>query len=390
MRVLHVTPCYAPAYRYGGPIQSVERLVEAHRLLGVEQRVVTTNADGERVLNVPRGWTMRNRVPTQYFRRWIARDISPFLLLEAYNSSRWADIVHVTGVFSVTSVLGLMAARAACKPVVLSIHGALQPIAMQTREGRKRAWLQVFRNLYDEVGLFCATANHEASAIREIFGANCRVAIVPNGTEAITDEDRAIIAKVPRDSSIIGMMGRLHPIKAVDRVLEAMATLRQRGLITKLKFAGPVEDPAYRDALLLQARRLDLADSFELVGSVYGVEKLRFYAGCAILVVASHSENFGNVVVEALNVGTPVVASHGTPWAELADLGCGAWVDNQPQLLADAIAPYIISPELRASAGEAGRLLVKRKYLWPDVARQMAKIYELEIDRCACPTDRRM
>jgi glycosyltransferase involved in cell wall biosynthesis len=94
------------------------------------------------------------------------------------------------------------------------------------------------------------------------------------------------------------------------------------------------------------------------------------------LVVASHSENFSNVVVEALSVETPVVASLGTPWAELAEVGCGAWVDNQAKPLADAIEPFLTSPELRRSAGVEGRLLVQRKYTWPTIARQLLEAYD--------------
>jgi glycosyltransferase involved in cell wall biosynthesis len=377
MRVLHVTPSYAPAYGYGGPIQSVERLVAALARLGVEQRVVTTNADGDRTLDVPRGWTSRNGVPTKYLPRWRAPDIAPSLLPEAFESSRWADVVHVTGVFCVPSVLGLMAARAAAKPTILSTRGALQPVAMQTRPDRKQAWLRLFSNIYDDVGVFHATAEHEARAIEETFGANRRLVIIPNGTEPFTDaEVSALCSDGPLSPPLIGMLGRLHPIKAVDRVLDALDLLQRAGVVARLQFAGPVQDLAYRDSLLAQADRLGLANRFELLGPLHGMEKLRFYARCSVLVVASHSENFSNVVVEALNLRTPVVASLGTPWAELAEAGCGAWVANQPESLADAIAPFITSPRVRLEAGAAGRHLVQRKYTWPTIARQMAELYD--------------
>lgn len=382
MRVLHVTPSYAPAYGYGGPVQSVERLVATLSTLGVEQRVVTTNANWDRTLDVPRGWTSRNGVPTRYLRRWLAPDIAPFLLPEALDCSRWADLVHINTVFCVPSVFALLAARAVERPVVYSVRGALQPVAMQTRRGRKQAWLQLFSRLYNEVGIFHATAQHEARAIQDTFGANRRLAIIPNGTDRLSDREvDNLRGQGTSDPPVIGMLGRLHPIKAVDCVIEALHLLRRDGVTARLQFVGPVQDIAYRDALLVQAERLGLADHFELCGPLYGEAKLRFYARCSVLVVASHSENFSNVVVEALNVRTPVVASLGTPWADLANLGCGAWVANQPRPLADAIAPFVTSPDARARAGEAGRALVLQKYTWPTVARQMAEVYEQEIRR---------
>ena len=382
-----MTPSYAPAYGYGGPIQSVERLVAALATLGVDQRVLTTNADGDRTLAVSRGWTSRNGVPTKYLPRWRAPDIAPSLLPEAFESSRWADVVHVTGVFCVPSVLGLMAARAAGKPTILSTRGALQPVAMQTRQSRKQAWLQLFSHVYDEVGMFHATAAHEARAIEQTFGAGRRVVIIPNGTEPVSDaEVSGLLGEATCEPPVIGMLGRLHPIKAVDRVLDALDLLQRAGVVARLQFAGPVQDLAYRDSLLAQADRLGLANRFELLGPLYGKEKLRFYARCSVLVVASHSENFSNVVVEALNLRTPVVASLGTPWAELAEVGCGAWVANQPESLADAIAPFITSSKVRLEAGAAGRQLVQRKYTWPTIARQMAEVYDTEVCRSHAAT----
>jgi len=382
MRVLHISPSYAPAYIYGGPIQTIERLVAAIELHGVEQRVVTTNANGETTLDVPEGWTSRNGVKTNYLHRWRAPDIAPSVLSEAFDSSQWADLVHVSGVFCVTSVLGLLAARAAGRPIILSIHGALQPVAMQIHQKRKQAWLQMFSRIYENVDIFHATAAHEACAIQNTFGMNRRLVIIPNGDEPISDAIVSDLRRVaPSTPPVIGMIGRLHPIKAVDRVLDALVILHRRGLTANLEFAGPVQDASYRDALLNQAQRIGLASHFKLLGPLHDMDKLRFYARCSVLVVASHSENFGNVVVEALNVQTPVVASLGTPWAELANVGCGAWVENQPQSLADAIAPFLISPEYRNKAGVAGRLLVQQKYTWPTVARQMVETYAAEIQR---------
>ena len=48
-------------------------------------------------------------------------------------------------------------------------------------------------------------------------------------------------------------------------------------------------------------------------------------------------ENFGMIVTEALSVGTPVIASLGTPWEELNIHRCGWWVNNDVDTLAQTI-----------------------------------------------------
>jgi glycosyltransferase involved in cell wall biosynthesis len=61
------------------------------------------------------------------------------------------------------------------------------------------------------------------------------------------------------------------------------------------------------------------------------------YAKAYALILPSETENFGNVVVEALNHGTPVIASKGTPWSILETYNAGYHCSNDPELLSKAI-----------------------------------------------------
>jgi glycosyltransferase involved in cell wall biosynthesis len=175
---------------------------------------------------------------------------------------------------------------------------------------------------------------------------------------------------------VIGALGRIHPIKGLDRLIEAAAILRDRGLDVELAFAGPTIDAAHRADLERLAARLDLTDRLRFQGELHGEAKLDFLAGCRVLALSSHSENFGNVVVEALASLTPVVAVHGTPWGELEAAGAGRWVPGTPAALAEAIAPYLHDAGLAARAGERGRALVEARYAWRGVALTMCEVYE--------------
>ncbi|MDA7692774.1 glycosyltransferase, partial [Alphaproteobacteria bacterium] len=68
-----------------------------------------------------------------------------------------------------------------------------------------------------------------------------------------------------------------------------------------------------------------------LLGHKEGKEKIDLYTKSKVLVLPSHSENFGNVVLEALANSTPVIASKYTPWEEIEENQCGYWVDNSPE-----------------------------------------------------------
>ena len=87
--------------------------------------------------------------------------------------------------------------------------------------------------------------------------------------------------------------------------------------------------------------------------------------------------NFGMIVTEALSVGTPVMASLGTPWEELNTIGCGWWIDRTPENIAQVMRQVMEMsiPELLAM-GERGQQLVQKKYTAPMIAMQMQQLYE--------------
>lgn len=80
------------------------------------------------------------------------------------------------------------------------------------------------------------------------------------------------------------------------------------------------------------------------------------------------------VVAEALAHAVPVLASRGTPWAEVEKYGCGLWVENTPESLAVALGE-IKSREL-AEMGKRGRAWMTLKFSWDSVANRMLNLYE--------------
>jgi glycosyltransferase involved in cell wall biosynthesis len=78
------------------------------------------------------------------------------------------------------------------------------------------------------------------------------------------------------------------------------------------------------------------------IGHVSGPEKDFLYASSYFTLLLSHSENFGNVVVESLCQGTPVITSKGTPWEDIDRYKAGFWIENAPSAIAKVIDKIII------------------------------------------------
>ena len=137
-------------------------------------------------------------------------------------------------------------------------------------------------------------------------------------------------------------VGRINPIKALDKLIKGLAmscTFIQSDYI--LKIAGATDGQYYHELLEL-IRQHNLENKVEFLGVLTGTKLSQLYAGAKWLFLVSESENFGNVVIEALCQSTPVVASKGAPWQCLESSGAGYWIDNTPSSI-EKIVTKIIS-----------------------------------------------
>lgn len=120
-------------------------------------------------------------------------------------------------------------------------------------------------------------------------------------------------------------MGRLHEKKGVDLLIDAYRKLdanRTQDLF-QLVIAGPAGDEAYFNQL---RRRAEGSAGIHFSGMLHGDVKWAALAGAEALILPSHQENFGLVVVETLAVGTPVLLSDKVDiWREVVEAGAG-WV----------------------------------------------------------------
>jgi glycosyltransferase involved in cell wall biosynthesis len=254
-----------------------------------------------------------------------------------WRAIRKADVVHVNSLFYPASFVWIVLCQLLGKPIVWSPHGELSPAALQFRPRLKQCLLPIFRWCRSGV-LFHATCAEEVNQIRQHFGPHTRVGEIRTMMELPPPSVR-----VARPYLLF--MGRLHPIKAIDRLLDALAASALfRESDYSLKIVGPDSDKGYTQKLKELVLALGLSAKVSFIGAVQGERKEQLYADAHVLILPSHAENFGNVVIESLAQGTPVVASNNTPWQVLEVERAGRWVSNEPASLQQAIEQFLTMP----------------------------------------------
>ncbi len=380
MRILHVVPTFYPAHYYGGPIQSVYHLCRHVARLGGQVRVLTTNANGPTAdLPVPPGQEQEldDGVRVTYCRRLLPQTVAPSLPAQLPAMVRWADVVHITAVYSFPVIPALLACRALRKPAVWSPRGALQRWGGSRRLLMKDAWDLVCRMVKPPRLALHVTSQEEASE----SGARYRgvpTAMIPNGVE-IPD-----FVRHAENTGTLRMvyLGRIDQKKGIENLLDACEALG--GIVDwSLTIAG-TGNPDYVQSIAARIDRLGLSHRARMIGATIGDAKRRLFENADLMVTPSHTENFGIVVAEALAHGVPVLASRGTPWRELPDRGCGDWVDNDPTSLRAAILRMSRMP-LR-HMGQRGREWMIRDFSWQERAEETWRLYQ---ELIAAPRRRR-
>ena len=136
------------------------------------------------------------------------------------------------------------------------------------------------------------------------------------------------------------------------------------------------DDEGLRGSLEAEAGRLGVADRLVFTGPVAGAGKHALLAGAHLLVLPSHSENFGNVVLEAMAAGCPVVVTPEVGAAPIVEASGAGWVvSGEPATLGARISALAADAELRAVMSARGRAAAAARFSWSAVARDMEALY---------------
>jgi glycosyltransferase involved in cell wall biosynthesis len=219
-----------------------------------------------------------------------------------------------------------------------------------------------------------AVSHHVARQLRAVGGLPFdSVVTIVNGcdTRSIARRTSAVASR-PSDRDAtreIVMVARLEEAKDHESVIRAVSELRREGMRVRLNLIG---DGPRRSELQNLVERLGLGDAVSFQGIRRDVPEIMASADAVVL--ATHTEGFPNVLIEAMAVGVPVVASDIPPCREVLDRGRRGWLfpPSDPCELANVLRAVLRGgPEVERRRAKGAEDVI-RHY---DV-RDMARRYE--------------
>jgi glycosyltransferase involved in cell wall biosynthesis len=222
------------------------------------------------------------------------------------------------------------------------------------------------RNRNDHIALGLASPS-KLSVLHNAVDVDCFEAAKPK-----RDAMRAELGYEP-DDCVIGIIGRLTSEKGHKSLLEAFCTVSKKMPKVRLLVVG---GGPLRGELERAARELELDDCVRFLGVREDVPELM--SASDIVALASTYEGLGIVLLEAMALGKPVVATRVGGVPEIVVGGeTGLLVGpNDPQAMADAIERLARDENMCARMGNAGKKRVQESFTMPIMLKRLEKLYE--------------
>jgi len=348
VKILHVISSVNPAG--GGPIEGIRQLGKTLERQGHNVEVASLDSPDAPFLTqsplqvYPLGPAHLHYAYSARFVPWLRS-----------NSNRY-DAVIVNGIWQYHSFGTWQALHGTQTPYVLFTHGMLDPwFKKEYPLKHAKKWMYwpwaEYRVLRDARAVLFTCEEERRLARKSFWLYKCHEVVVSYGTAKpegdSSAETREFLAHYPelQGKRIALFMGRIHPKKGCDLLIEAFAKVLGQRPDWHLVIAGP-DQVGIRESLHYRAAELGIAPRVTWTGMLSGTMKWGALRSAEVFVLPSHQENFGIAVAEALAVGTPTLISNKVNiWREIETDGAGIVSEDTLEGARQLLQSYVDLPE---------------------------------------------
>lgn len=277
-----------------------------------------------------------------------------------------------------TNVLAVLLARMFHLKLVTTLHGYV------TIGGRLDWYYRLDRWAIRRMDHVIVVSDDLLDVVRDIGVPAERVSLIENAIDAAEYRRRGPVAAaktrlgVPPGRFVIGAVGRLSPEKGFDNLIRALARLVNDHWDVELWIAGEGDEREQLEAL---AAELNLGERVRLLGQ--RSDLIELYQAFDVFVLSSLREGLPNVVLEALAIEVPVVATSVAGVPRVLENGQNGFIvrSGTPEELAGAISLLLDDEPLRVRFGQAGRRTVEERYSFRVRMEKVKRVYDAVLGR---------
>jgi poly(glycerol-phosphate) alpha-glucosyltransferase len=249
-------------------------------------------------------------------------------------------------------------------PYIVSPHGMLESDALRRKALKKWIYLRLYEEkIFGRAALIHCINESERANVQRIFEVE-QTSTIPNGI-CVSE----FLRKDYQDLDTIAFIGRFHPKKGLDRLIEAVSMIPE----LKLWVAGSGEK-SYESYISKIIDKYGMRNRVHVSGFVDEVTRAQIFRDTLFTVIPSFSEGLPMVALESLESGTPVIVSRQCNLQDVGEKVAGIIIDNnEPNTIKIAIE-QMLSSDLARMSRNAHRL-AKEKYELRAVASALVDAY---------------
>jgi glycosyltransferase involved in cell wall biosynthesis len=280
-----------------------------------------------------------------------------------------------------SGLVGALVARALRLPLAISLHGSDVFVAL-----RNPVFGRVARAVFRQAAVVTACSPDLAAGALRLGAASERVHVIPYGVDPerfhpkVAPLERGDFGLAPEDVVLVSI-GRVVPKKGFDVLIRALPVVLQADSRIRLLIGG---DGPQREDLMRLATDLGMSDYVHLPGAIPWDRVPNFLAIGDLFILpsvrdlAGNMDGLPNVLMEALALGKPVVASQlgGVPLVVKDGENGLLCAPGDPRALAVAIIRLLNDPAQRERLGRTARAVVEQDLTWAKVVQRLGRLLE--------------
>ena len=291
------------------------------------------------------------------------------------------QLIHLHGLWMYPHLVSYKWQNKFQKPVLISTHGMLNEWAINNASWKKRL-VNIFFASESLKSANClhALTQEEYQAIRA-YGLKNPVAIIPNGISLpkVQPEKNSESSK-----KTLLYLGRLHPIKGLDLLLDALGILKKADSnffkYWDLKIVGAGQ-PGYEETLKNKAEALGLKRDVIFLGPIYDERKNEILGSASAFILPSYSEGLPMSVLEAWSYKLPVLKTKECHIPEGFSENAALALDLDADNIADRLEELSnLTDAQRNQLAENGYRLVQSRFNWNKIAADFEQTYKWLIE----------
>jgi D-inositol-3-phosphate glycosyltransferase len=238
--------------------------------------------------------------------------------------------------------------------------------------------------------IIAPTEKEKEALIRHYGASSEKISVVPCGVNLeqfkVLDKTQARQYLGFSNDKIILFVGRIDPLKGIDKLIKALPYLRNTQGLRLLVIGGGEHSQHEIEQLRKLACNLKIQNLVTFLDLVKHEQLPYFYSAADVCVVPSYYESFGLVALESLACGTPVVATDVGDFKSIIQQGENGYVvtDNAPHHLADKIDLLLSRPSVDTKSAQLIRATVS-KFSWANVAEAIVRDCQLVLANYLTP-----